>query len=311
MMFLAAQEELGRSAADRAAQNGEKSTSSLAATFTTLVLQIASSAQLEAVWACRAVDAVDQALKCVPLSTQDDFPAMGADRCLAILMLLVLPLYSAAAAGTVMGAAVLTLVASSFPAYMLMALQTAERQKARGIGAQDLLATRLRLFNIRLSELRMLCDNPPRTPDVVLAAYPSKERNKPQIATLPQGVQGVLKLSPSVAHIDCKLPYEDDPDGQKVPLFTRVDDASSPHVARAVPLPAGAVTPKVLNTKSAEPSLAQVLGEIGTLDQRALMQSLGQKIISILPEPETPDGTMRMRQPRHRQSPIVTPMAAR
>lgn len=338
-IFEKVQEEAGPAAASLVAQHGAESyTASLAARFDALSLQIATSAQIEIAWACRGVDAVDQALAYVPSSTavQDDADLSRLSPFVHLaFLLLAIPIWCAAASETALGAALHAVVALAGIAFQVIWHSKTARSStaAREARARDHLVQRRRLFDLRMTELRRVADEAPQTPEVVLAAHPRR----------------TINLSSSVANLEYTH-GDTTTESDSAPPFTMVDELRSLHVARAVPLRQGpsdevhslpaVVYPSKAHAKSdVQDETLQVLGEIGTLDQRALAKSFASAMTLVpdkpvngqrrpatsvrtttveiltgatttpLPEPETQDDAMQRDQTRLRSSMTVTPPA--
>ena len=368
ILFDAAAREAGRCASDAVAQCAslgpdmpcslaEHSACGLATKFEALVLRMATSARIDHHWASRSATAVTEALDCVPEARCEATgqPHAKVAATLNGVQLLVFPLYAAAVAESAWSAAALALVAAAVPAGLgLLLFASASASDESDVQRQsEYLTRRRRLLNLRMTELQsMAVANARKAPlDVALTverkpamqrsgALPKKdERN--QIALNLDLVTSTGNRQESSHAANKEMPeYSQGEDlNNKVPPFTMVGVTESktpgmlsasprcnPVVVRAIP---------VRKDVSVQGSLAQVLGEIGMLDPKGAIMSLGSAMqwspssnsgtsedaptistFQILtgatatprPEPVTPDNAAHQPQNNLLSSPDLTPI---
>jgi hypothetical protein len=370
ILFDAAAKEAGRGASDavaRCASLGpdmpcslaEHSACGLATKFEALVLRMATSARIDHHWASRSVTAVAEALDCVPEACSDATasgqPHATVAATLNGVQLLVFPIYAAAVAESAWSAAALALVAAAVPAGLgLLLFASASASDESDVQRQsEYLTRRRRLLNLRMTELQSMAEtNARKAPlDVALTverkpamqrtgALPKKGERNPIALNLDLGTSTGNKEE-SLQAANKKVPEDSQGEdlSNEVPPFTMVGVSESktpgllsasprcnPVVVRAIP---------VRKDVSVQGSLAQVLGEIGMLDPKGAIMSLGSAMqwspssnsgtsedaptistfqiltgatATPLPEPVTPDNAAHQRQNKLLSSPDLTPI---
>jgi hypothetical protein len=312
ILFDAAAKEAGRGASDavaRCASLGtdmpcslaEHSACGLATKFEALVLRMATSARIEHHWVSRSVTAVAEALDCVPEATAGRTSLSGQPHAMVAatlngVQLLVFPIYAAAVAESAWSAAALALVAAAVPAglgLLLFSFRESDSDERDVQHQSEYLTRRRRLLNLRMTELQsMAVANAPKAPlDVApnverkpamqcVGALPKKgERNQSALNLDLESSKGDKQESSQAANKEVPEDSQGEDLYNEVPPFTMVGVAESktsrllsasprcnPMVVRAIP---------VRKDVSVQGSLAQVLGEIGMLDPKGAIMSLG------------------------------------